>query len=242
MQYARWLPALLVLSAIALAPQAQAIGVLDPPGTSVPPQISGSGVVGGTLTCTTSPSDWGGSPNSFTYQWYRNGTLVQDSSASTYVVVGTDAGQQITCRATGNYTSPSASFQSPASNSIVPTGGTGGGSGDGSGNDLPALPGGPSVVEFPSEKARCKSRRKFRIRIKQAAGVTYKSAQVFVNGKKVKVVSAARLTAPVDLRGLPAGTFKVKITVTTSDDRTISAQRKYKTCASKRGKGKRRKL
>lgn len=227
----------LLVVAGALAPLAHAGVDVAPRGTLVRPQISGSAVVGGTLTCTSNSTDWGGSPGSYTYQWYRNETLVQGGFASTYVVTDADVGQQITCRATGNYTLPTETFQSLASSPVTPTSG----SGDDSGGDPPALPDGSTLIDFPSDNARCKSRRKFRIRIRQISGVTYTSAEVFVNGKKVKVVKGSRLTAPVNLRGLPAGTFKVKITVTTDDGRTISAQRKYKTCAKKRS-GKKRRL
>ena len=60
------------------------------------------------------------------------------------------------------------------------------------------------LVTLPSAK-RCVSRRAFRIRLRKRSGVTYRSATVSVNGRRVKVVKGKRLTAPVDLRGLPAG-------------------------------------
>jgi len=100
------------------------------------------------------------------------------------------------------------------------------------------------VIQFPRDtKNKCASRRKFKIRIKQAAGVGYSSAAVFVNGKQVQVVKASRLIAPIDLRGLPKGSFVAKIVVTTSDGRTLTGSRKYRTCAKKRGpKGKKHRL
>jgi hypothetical protein len=88
------------------------------------------------------------------------------------------------------------------------------------------------VFTLPSTR-KCASRRKFTIRLKRPAGTKLVSAVVTVNGKKVKTVKGSRLTAPVDLRGLPKGRFTVKITATLSDGRKVSSTRKYKTCAPK---------
>jgi hypothetical protein len=84
------------------------------------------------------------------------------------------------------------------------------------------------VVINPS----CVSRRHFRIRARrQRAGVTLISATVAVNGKRVAVRKGRRLTAPVDLRGLPRGRFTVRISARTWDGRTITGTRRYRTCA-----------
>lgn len=90
-----------------------------------------------------------------------------------------------------------------------------------------------SVFTLPSAK-RCVSRRAFRIRLRRPAGVTLKEARVFVNGQRVRVVRGKRLTAPVDLRGLPKGRFTVKVTASATDGRTVSDTRRYRTCAAKR--------
>jgi hypothetical protein len=63
-----------------------------------------------------------------------------------------------------------------------------------------------------------------------------------VNGRRVQVVRGARLTAPVDLRTLPKGRFKVDITVVTADGRRIKGTRRYRTCAPKRRGGRRPKV
>ena len=57
---------------------------------------------------------------------------------------------------------------------------------------------------------------------------------VRVNGKLVRTVRGKRITAQVDLRGLPRGRFRVKIEVRTVDGRKVSATRRYRTCAPKR--------
>jgi len=99
----------------------------------------------------------------------------------------------------------------------------------------PALPTGnaaATALGFPSAK-RCASRRVFRIRLRSPKGIKLVDATVRVNGRKVQVLRGRRLSAPVDLRGLPKGRFTVKITARTADGRTITATRRYRTCAPK---------
>jgi Big-like domain-containing protein len=103
------------------------------------------------------------------------------------------------------------------------------------------LPKFAKVVTLPSAK-RCASRRKFKIRIREQPGVEIARAEVFINGKKVKVVRSDRLRATVDLRGLPKGTITVRIRIVTSDGRQISGKRRYHTCATRKRKGRIRKL
>ena len=95
------------------------------------------------------------------------------------------------------------------------------------------LPAFTAVVTLPTTK-KCVSRRRFRIRVRKQHGVNLTSAEVKVNGKRVKVVRGKRLTAPIDLRTLPKGRFTVQIIATTSDGRKIKGTRKYRTCAKKR--------
>jgi hypothetical protein len=92
------------------------------------------------------------------------------------------------------------------------------------------------------------SRRNFLIRLKRPGNVKYLAAKVKVNGRQVAVVVAReryrtlrgkvllpkRLTAQVDLRGLPAGRFNVEITAVTTSLRTIRGTRRYRTCEPRR--------
>ena len=94
------------------------------------------------------------------------------------------------------------------------------------------------LVTLPSAK-RCVSRRAFRIRLRKRRGVTYRSATVSVNGRRVKVVKGKRLTAPVDLRGLPAGRVVVRVGLTLADGTRLSGKRTYRTCARKKKRGRR---
>ena len=88
------------------------------------------------------------------------------------------------------------------------------------------------IVSAPSPK-KCLSRRNFRIRIRKKAGIAYETAVVFVNKKRVVTRKGSRITAPIDLRGLPKGRYTVKITVVTSTGAIISGTRKYRTCTRK---------
>jgi hypothetical protein len=89
------------------------------------------------------------------------------------------------------------------------------------------------VIKLPASKA-CVSRRSFRIRLVQPKGTTIARVIVKVNGKRVKTVKGKRVTARVDLRGLPKGRFSVVITVSTADGRTLKSTRRYRTCAPRR--------
>jgi hypothetical protein len=100
------------------------------------------------------------------------------------------------------------------------------------------VPGSRGVIGLPSNR-KCVSRRKFRIRIRQPGGIQIQSALVFVNGKRVRVLTRRvfrrnRKTANVNLRGLPRGTFRVRIVVLTTEGKTLRGTRKYRTCTKKR--------
>ena len=95
-----------------------------------------------------------------------------------------------------------------------------------------------TIATLPSQGARrCLSRRSFRIRLKEPPGDALKTARVTVNGKQVATRSGARLTAPIVLRGLPRGRYRVRLVATTVLGRTISGTRRYRTCAPKRRRG-----
>jgi hypothetical protein len=98
---------------------------------------------------------------------------------------------------------------------------------------LPPAFGKKGVLRVPSN-SRCLSKRDFKIHIRKIAGLTYVSEKVFLGGKSVGKVTGARLAAGVDLRGLPQGTFTIKIVVLTGDDRVIQGKRTYRTCVKKR--------
>ncbi len=90
-----------------------------------------------------------------------------------------------------------------------------------------------AVAVLPSTR-RCVSRRKFRIRLRHPRGARVKSAVVRVNGKRVATRRGRRVTAPVNLRGLPKGRFAVRITVKLADGRTVNGTRRYRTCTARK--------
>jgi len=92
-----------------------------------------------------------------------------------------------------------------------------------------------ATFSFPSAKA-CVSRRHFRIRVKKPHPPgTYTSVAVWVNGKRVQSLKGKRITAAVDLRGLPKGTFTVKIAATLKTGKVVKDTRRFRTCTSKKG-------
>ncbi len=79
---------------------------------------------------------------------------------------------------------------------------------------------------------RCASRRRFLIRLP----TRLRSATVTVNGKRVRTLQGRRLRALVDLRGLPKGTVRVRVTGTTAAGRRVTQERVYRTCAGARAR------
>jgi hypothetical protein len=77
----------------------------------------------------------------------------------------------------------------------------------------------------------CASRRHFVIRVHRPRFVRLVSATVFLGGRRVAVRRGGRLTARVDLRGLPPGRFTVTIRARTASGRTLTDRRRYRTCS-----------
>ena len=92
------------------------------------------------------------------------------------------------------------------------------------------------IQGLPSPK-KCVSKRHFTIHIRRYPGITYVLAIVFLNHHKVNSTRShlGQFTAPINLRGLPQGTFPVKITVITTTGSIITGTRTYHTCHSKLG-------
>ncbi len=92
-----------------------------------------------------------------------------------------------------------------------------------------------SSVTLPKQgKRRCRSRRNFRIHLRSTEADPLIGALVTVNGKLVKTVTREQISAPVDLRGLPKGRYRVTIVMKTASGKIIQGVRRYRTCARKR--------
>ena len=64
-----------------------------------PPEVSGSAVVGATLTC--SPGTWTGAPTpTLSYEWLRDDSPIASATASTYKVASEDQTHALSCRVT----------------------------------------------------------------------------------------------------------------------------------------------
>src|SRR6202012_3313600 len=74
----------------------------------------------------------------------------------------------------------------------------------------------------------CVSRRRLTVHVHPPRGVHVKATTVTVNGRRFATATGAKAAA-VDLRGLPQGTFKVKLTATLSSRRKITLARTYRT-------------
>ena len=87
------------------------------PVNTIAPVISGTALVGNTLTSTTGTwtSDTG--VISYLYQWYRGATLISGATNSTYVLTFADGGFDITCRVAATGTDGTSAYVS--SNSIL---------------------------------------------------------------------------------------------------------------------------
>lgn len=83
------------------------------PTNNTPPSISGTAVVGQTLTVTA--GGWSGSPTpTLSYQWYRGATPISGATSTTYTLVQADAGNtsNIKCVVTATNGAGSASADS----------------------------------------------------------------------------------------------------------------------------------
>jgi ABC-2 type transport system ATP-binding protein len=89
------------------------------------------------------------------------------------------------------------------------------------------------AATLPSTR-RCVSRRKFTIRLRKPRGDRIRSATVSVNGKRVRTLKGKRVTAKVDLRGLPKGIARVTVVVRTAKGKTLRSARTYRTCVPKK--------
>src|ERR671936_678177 len=78
-----------------------------------------------------------------------------------------------------------------------------------------------TVVSMPKQTRKCRSRRNFRISLREPKADPLVNATVRVNGKRVRVLSGKRLTAPVDLRNLPRGRYTVQIVATTASGKVV---------------------
>lgn len=95
----------------------------------------------------------------------------------------------------------------------------------------------PAPVEVAPQQAvlsqqlkACASRRALTIHIRRHRGVHYRSATVTLNGKRIATRRGKRISAPISLKGLPKGTYRLVIRVVTTKGKVIRGTRIYHTC------------
>jgi alpha-tubulin suppressor-like RCC1 family protein len=91
-----------------------------------------------------------------------------------------------------------------------------------------------SAVAFALPPAKqCVSKRRFTIHVRTLPGITWTSAVIKIDRKRVKSVGRSHITALVNLVGLPKGTFVLSITAKASNGQAVTGTRTYHTCVPK---------
>jgi hypothetical protein len=80
------------------AATACAVLINGPVTATAAPSITGTAAVGSTLTA--HPGTWTPAPDSFTYQWLRNGVAIAGATKATYTVTAADSGRVLTVSVT----------------------------------------------------------------------------------------------------------------------------------------------
>jgi uncharacterized repeat protein (TIGR01451 family) len=90
------------------------------------------------------------------------------------------------------------------------------------------------IAPKPSTQVHaCVSRRNFPIHVQHLRRLHIVSATVYVNGLAVRTVRGKQLTAPIDLRQLPKGTFTITIVAHPRNGHALSGKRTYHTCTTR---------
>lgn len=233
---------------------------LTPPANTSPPSIPSAGTTGQLITC--NPGTWTGAPT-FGYSWTRDGTPISGASAQTYTLTSADEGHTIRCVVVGhNAGGNSAPATSNALTASAPTPPSTGGttttpatppppptatSTTSSTSTAPPPPVAPPaapaktpspvpidrIASLPPAKA-CVSRRRFVIHLRNVKAAKIVTAAITLNGRQVRTVRGRALGLPINLTGLPKGTFTIAIITTDAKGKRVVGKRTYHTCVPKR--------
>lgn len=88
----------------------------------------------------------------------------------------------------------------------------------------------PSETGTAQPPAPCLSKRRFTIHIARRKGVAYRRVSAFLNGHPLAVHQGRRITASIDLAGLPMGTYVLRIVIETTRGHRIVQTHTYHTC------------
>lgn len=93
------------------------------------------------------------------------------------------------------------------------------------------------LVALPSTK-KCFSRRTFKVHVRDPSHDPFKGISISIAGRRLSVVRHDGLSvATVNLRGLPRGTFTLRVQATTVLGRRLRGERRYHTCVNRRTHG-----
>ena len=87
---------------------------------------------------------------------------------------------------------------------------------------------------------RCLSVRSLTIHLHPPAGTRARSVRIRIGHRRTRTLRGSRLTAPINLHGLPPGRFRVRVVVRLTNGRRIVLTRRYRTCTPKRRSARRR--
>lgn len=161
----------------------------------------------------------------------------------TVTVTATDAVGN-TRAVTGQITVTTPSPSTGGAPSGTPPPGTGGTTPDTARRAPIRLP--SSLLTFPPSRG-CVSTATVNVGLTPRAGITYRRARIELTAGKRTVTRTVtprtvgakgrkRIVIPVRLTGLPKGSLRLTITVTTRGDHVLTARRTLRTCAAKAGK------
>lgn len=85
------------------------------------------------------------------------------------------------------------------------------------------------VVVLPSTRV-CGKSPSLAVRLRRPAGVTLRSAAVYVNGRRAARAGGGALARPIRLRGLPRRALRVKVVVVTAAGERLQLTRSYRAC------------
>jgi mRNA-degrading endonuclease toxin of MazEF toxin-antitoxin module len=86
-----------------------------------------------------------------------------------------------------------------------------------------------TTVVVPASST-CRRSRKLRVTVRRGAPDPPIRAVISVDGRRRKTVSAPKLTKPIEVAGLPRGSYRISVTVRTATGRLLRGSSRYRTC------------
>jgi hypothetical protein len=172
----------------------------EPPASASAPQLTGVADIGSTVTC--SPGTWSGTqPQSYDYQWLRDGSAIAGATAASYQIDMGDGGHALSCRVTASNLAGSANATSAALAVAAPTAPTDQNSGG-------STPGG-GASEQPGSTSETSTTT-------TTATTTPTASVTHSGGPSIKAQGSSFTLGTGLLAGCPAGGSRCSVTVVAS--------------------------